>query len=112
MYGFRNNKRIVLFDTLIASECTGENEGKGCEDDEIIAVLGHELGHWKMGHTVKMLVINEALIFLIFYCFRLVLSFIYIFNYKLHLVYQSTTLNSLTHLDFLVMQPPEYTLNY
>lgn len=71
MYGFRNNKRIVLFDTLIASECTGENEGKGCEDDEIIAVLGHELGHWKMGHTVKMLVINEALIFLIFYCFSL-----------------------------------------
>ena len=70
MYGFRKNKRIVLFDTLIASECTGENKGKGCEDDEIIAVLGHELGHWKMGHTVKMLVINEALIFAVFYLFR------------------------------------------
>lgn len=70
MYGFRNNKRIVLFDTLIASECTGDKEGKGCEDDEIVAVLGHELGHWKMGHTVKMLVIQEALIFAVFYFFR------------------------------------------
>merc|ERR1712130_18084 len=69
MYGFRNNKRIVLFDTLIASECTGDKEGKGCEDDEIVAVLGHELGHWKMGHTVKMLVIQEALIFAVFYFF-------------------------------------------
>lgn len=74
MYGFRNNKRIVLFDTLIASECTGENEGKGCEDDEIIAVLGHELGHWKMGHTVKMLVINEALIFVVFYLFSMFIN--------------------------------------
>ena len=70
MYGFRNNKRIVLFDTLIASECTGDKEGKGCEDDEIVAVLCHELGHWKMGHTVKMLIINEILIFVVFYCFR------------------------------------------
>lgn len=69
MYGFRNNKRIVLFDTLIASECTGKNEGKGCEDDEIVAVLGHELGHWKMGHTVKMLIIQEVLTFVVFYGF-------------------------------------------
>ena len=70
MYGFRNNKRIVLYDTLIASECTGDKAGQGCEDDEIVAVLGHELGHWKMGHTVKMLVIQEALIFIVFYAFR------------------------------------------
>ena len=70
MYGFRNNKRIVLFDTLIASECTGDKKGQGCDDDEIVAVLGHELGHWKMGHTVKMLVIQEVLIFVVFYAFR------------------------------------------
>jgi len=71
MYGFRNNKRIVLFDTLINSymETKEDSKGKGCETPEILSILGHELGHWKMNHTVKMLVIQEALIFGVFYTF-------------------------------------------
>jgi len=44
MYGFFKNKRIVLFDTLI-NQCKGH-------DEEIVAVLAHELGHWKLGHTM------------------------------------------------------------
>jgi len=40
----------VLFDTLI----------KQLEEPEIVAVLGHELGHWKMNHTVKNLVVAYA----------------------------------------------------
>jgi len=40
----------VLFDTLI----------KQLEEPEIVAVLGHELGHWKMNHTVKNLVVVYA----------------------------------------------------
>ena len=92
MYGFRNNKRIVLFDTLIASECTGKNEGKGCEDDEIVAVLGHELGHWKMGHTVKMLIIQELLTFVVFYGF----GYISYIIYGICLIYFNT-------LDYLMM---------
>lgn len=73
MYGFRKNKRIVLFDTLIAQECNKkeENKGKGCENPEILSILGHELGHWKMNHTVKMLIIQELLFFFIFYTFSL-----------------------------------------
>ena len=35
MYGFFNNKRIVLFDTLIDQ----------CKDDQVVAVLAHELAH-------------------------------------------------------------------
>ena len=34
MFGFRKNKRIVLFDTLLDQ----------VHDDEILAILGHELG--------------------------------------------------------------------
>ncbi|KAL0675482.1 hypothetical protein Bca4012_003463 [Brassica carinata] len=42
MYGFFKNKRIVLYDTLI-QQCKNENE--------IVAVIAHELGHWKLNHT-------------------------------------------------------------
>lgn len=38
-------KRIVLFDTLLGQ----------MDEDEIIAVLAHEAGHWKMGHVWKRL---------------------------------------------------------
>uniref|UniRef100_A0A7S0RQZ8 CAAX prenyl protease n=1 Tax=Chlamydomonas leiostraca TaxID=1034604 RepID=A0A7S0RQZ8_9CHLO len=41
MYGFFKNKRIVLFDTLVAQ----------CSKEEVVAVLAHELGHWKLRHT-------------------------------------------------------------
>lgn len=47
-YGFFKNKRIVLFDTLV----------KQMDQEEVVAVLGHELGHWKQGHTLKNLVIG------------------------------------------------------
>uniref|UniRef100_A0AC35GW11 CAAX prenyl protease n=1 Tax=Panagrolaimus sp. PS1159 TaxID=55785 RepID=A0AC35GW11_9BILA len=104
MYGFWNNKRIVLYDTLLAPETIvelfGESEKKeeptqenlpvidvsdsdeeidtnnaknrtkkGMTDDEVVAVLGHELGHWKMHHTVIHIVIAELNLFLSLYIF-------------------------------------------
>lgn len=56
LYGFHKHKRIVLFDTLVKEyykPAEGETEMKGCETNEILAVLGHELGHWKHSHTLK-----------------------------------------------------------
>ncbi len=41
MYGFFGNKRIVLYDTLISQ----------ASEDQVVAVLAHEMGHWKHGHT-------------------------------------------------------------
>ncbi|MFO8002377.1 MAG: M48 family metallopeptidase [Marinilabilia sp.] len=41
--GFGKNKRIVLFDTLI----------KDLDTDEIVAVLAHEIGHFKLKHIIK-----------------------------------------------------------
>lgn len=41
--GFGKNKRIALFDTLIEKHTT----------DELVAVLAHEIGHYKEKHIVK-----------------------------------------------------------
>lgn len=61
MFGFGNNKRIVLFDTLLQQ----------VHDDEILAILGHELGHWKLGHTLSNFVITQLYSAAAFYFFSL-----------------------------------------
>lgn len=61
MFGWMKNKRIVLFDTLLEQ----------VHDDEILAILGHELGHWKMGHTVSNFVITQLYFGAAFYFFSL-----------------------------------------
>jgi len=47
--GMGNNKRIVFFDTLIES----------LDDEELEAVLAHELGHFKCKHVTKMLIASS-----------------------------------------------------
>jgi STE24 endopeptidase len=46
--GFGQNKRIVFFDTLL----------KGMENNEVLAVLAHELGHFKHKHIIKQIIIS------------------------------------------------------
>lgn len=46
--GFGKNKRIALYDTLI------ENH----EDNELVAVLAHEIGHYKKKHIIKNMAIS------------------------------------------------------
>jgi len=41
----------------------------GCNNDEVLAVLGHELGHWKLSHNLKNLVIGQVNLFLCFMVF-------------------------------------------
>ncbi|KAJ6334563.1 hypothetical protein OIU78_011440 [Salix suchowensis] len=54
MYGFFKNKRIVLYDTLI-QQCKN--------DEEIVAVIAHELGHWKLNHTMYSFIAVQILTF-------------------------------------------------
>ena len=47
-FGLWKNKRIVLFDTLF----------KHMNENEILAVMCHELGHWYHSHTIFNLFIG------------------------------------------------------
>lgn len=40
-----------------------EYEKKGCDNAEVLAVLAHELGHWKLNHVLKNIVIMQVLHF-------------------------------------------------
>ena len=55
--GFGKNKRIVFFDTLL----------KTITPDEMEAILGHELGHYKLGHIKKGLLSSLVFGFIGFY---------------------------------------------
>jgi STE24 endopeptidase len=55
--GFGKTKRICLYDTLLKSN--------SCE--EILAILAHEIGHWKKRHILKQLVFIEAASLITFY---------------------------------------------
>jgi STE24 endopeptidase len=55
--GIGKTKRIVLFDTLLESH----------PEEEILAVLAHEVGHWKRKHVLKQIILLEVLSFAIFY---------------------------------------------
>jgi STE24 endopeptidase len=55
--GIGHVKRIVLFDTLLDNH----------EDEEIIAILAHEAGHWKKKHIVKMLILSQTIGLIGFY---------------------------------------------
>lgn len=36
------------------------NKTTGCTDDEVLAVLAHELGHWKKNHVLFQMIISEV----------------------------------------------------
>lgn len=49
--GFGNTKRIVLWDTILAK----------LNPDEILFVMGHEMGHYVLGHVVKSILFLSVL---------------------------------------------------
>ncbi|XP_045440754.1 CAAX prenyl protease 1 homolog isoform X4 [Pipistrellus kuhlii] len=50
------------------------NKKQGCNNEEVLAVLGHELGHWKLGHTVKNIIISQMNSFLCFFLFAVLIG--------------------------------------
>jgi STE24 endopeptidase len=62
--GFGRNKRIVLFDTLITQHNT----------PEIVAVLAHEIGHYKKKHILQGTIINILLTGVILYLLSLFIN--------------------------------------
>lgn len=62
--GFGRFRRIVLFDTLLEHSDT----------DEIIAVLAHEMGHYKKKHLIKHLIMSTLTNGLMFYILSLFIN--------------------------------------
>lgn len=62
--GLGSKKRIVLFDTLI-NDLTKE---------EIVAVLAHEIGHYKKKHTLSGIFLSLLQTGLMFYVFSLIIA--------------------------------------
>ena len=52
-------KNKVLFDTLMDQ----------VSNNEILAILGHELGHWKLGHTLTNFAVTQVYFGVAFYFF-------------------------------------------
>jgi STE24 endopeptidase len=55
--GFGGSQRIVLWDTTL----------QGMREDEILSVMGHEMGHYKLAHIWKSLVFYIVLSFGVLY---------------------------------------------
>jgi STE24 endopeptidase len=62
--GFGPKKRIVLYDTL----------QKELSEDEIVAVLAHEIGHYKKKHVLQTLISSVILTGLMLFLFSLVVN--------------------------------------
>ncbi|MEH0155047.1 M48 family metallopeptidase [Limibacter armeniacum] len=62
--GLGSNKNIVLYDTLIEK----------LDTDEIVAVLAHEVGHYKKKHTLQSIVITAINMFVTLYVLSLVID--------------------------------------
>lgn len=58
--GFGKAKRIVFFDTLLAKH----------SQDEVLAILAHELGHYKLGHITQRIAETAVFAFLGFVVLR------------------------------------------
>jgi len=55
--GFRDTKRIVLWDTLIAA----------LDREETLFVMGHEMGHYVLNHVWQLLIVYSCVILLTLY---------------------------------------------
>ncbi|MCP4160672.1 MAG: M48 family metallopeptidase [Deltaproteobacteria bacterium] len=68
--GFGKNKRIVLFDTLIEKHTV----------EELVAVLAHEMGHFKKNHIKKLMFLSILQMGVIFYLLSFFLHYDKLFN--------------------------------
>ena len=55
--GFGSNKRIALYDTLIANHTV----------QELLAVLAHEIGHFKRNHIIQHFIFGQLNLLLLFF---------------------------------------------
>lgn len=92
--GFGKNKRIVFFDTLL----------KSLTPDEVIAVLAHELGHFKKKHIYKSIFISLCASFIGFALLG------YFYNHSEFLIlFGQSHINAHTSILVLLLIAPYFT---
>ncbi|MDA7862604.1 M48 family metallopeptidase [Akkermansiaceae bacterium] len=72
--GFGKRKKIALFDTLVEKQTT----------DELVAVLAHEIGHFKKKHIVQRLVLSVIQTAVIFFLLGLATNQDSVFGQQLY----------------------------
>jgi STE24 endopeptidase len=68
--GLGRSKRIVLYDTLLESH----------KNNEILAVLAHEIGHLKKGHIRKQIFIIGSVSFILFFLASKMISWRFLYE--------------------------------
>lgn len=68
--GFGKHKRIALFDTLIEKHTVAE----------LVAVLAHEMGHYKKKHILRTMIISVIQVGILFFLLSLFISYQGLFN--------------------------------
>lgn len=62
--GFGRFRRLVLFDTLVSKQSV----------EELVAILAHEIGHFKRKHILKSMLLSMSISGLMFFTFSLFLN--------------------------------------
>ncbi len=68
--GLGKTKRIVLYDTLIQSH----------PQEEVLAVLAHEAGHFKKKHILKQFLLIESAMLIFFYLTYLLIDWPFLYQ--------------------------------
>jgi len=59
LHGFSSSTSIVLYDRLLSRRRRG-SESTIYSNDEILAVVAHEIGHWTFSHVPKLFVFYQV----------------------------------------------------
>lgn len=71
--GLGKTKRVVLFDTLL----------QDINEKEILAVLAHEIGHWKRKHTLRSMILSQTVSLIFFYLASLLIKHPLLYDFAL-----------------------------
>lgn len=96
--GFGRNKRIALFDTLIHNHST----------EELVAVLAHEIGHFRKKHILMSMVLSMLNLGLVFYLLSLFINNRMLFD---AFFMQNTSVYASLVFFMLLYTPAEFILS-
>jgi STE24 endopeptidase len=88
--GFLSTKRIVLWDTIL----------KKLDQDELLFVMGHEMGHYVLGHIPKMIALLSIMTLVTLYAIHRLSGFL-IERFKARFGF--TSLGDIASLPLLIM---------